>query len=308
MQNIPRNPENPQMPSQQVFHPYDPQNPEFVQRQQVMMMNNYMHQQPPQGYPENMANYPQPQANPGFSQYGVYNEQQNYGQQQIPPPGYLPEPQQLQMETGFGQYYHENQNLYSQQNQAPSQRDVDYENFYAQRNLELMQHRSFGDQNSHEASKFKELIDTDMEKELELFRKDFAGLRLEENPRTAQVFSVTGNKLGSNPQGQNSKNPGVFAEAVFGLSSFIQQSTDPLDNMLNPFCQRKDSEELPKGEENINRKKDISKFLPKNNRDRGENQEGKKLSKKLGKFVKDKESKSQDKKGGFSLSQFWKKK
>jgi hypothetical protein len=88
--------------------------------------------------------------------------------------------------------------------------------------------------------------------------------------------------------------------------------------MLNPFSQRKDSDEMPKGEEQINKKKDISKFLPKNNRKSlffigvgGMTDEGRKIefSKKLGKFVKKDEAKSnsQEKKGGFSLTRFWKK-
>jgi hypothetical protein len=75
---------------------------------------------------------------------------------------------------------------------------------------------------------------------------------------------------------------------------------------------------MPKGEEQINRKKDFSKFLPKNNRIffsligiGGMTDDGRKIevSKKLGKFVKkdDPKSKSQEKKGGFSLTRFWKK-
>jgi hypothetical protein len=191
-----------------------------------MMMNNYM----PQGYPEPMGGFQAQNPNPnGFPQYGgVYNDQSPQGQQNLynqqqsmPPPGFLPE-QQLQIDSGY-QYYLENQHLYANQSQPQTlptnQLDLGFRLGYGQRNLELMQQTNFSDQNTHEASKFQELIDTDMQRELDQFRKDFTGLKLEDSPHRAQVYSTAG----SQPQGH--KNPGVFAEALFGLSSAIQQST-----------------------------------------------------------------------------------
>jgi hypothetical protein len=191
-----------------------------------MMMNNYM----PQGYPEPMGGFQAQQTGPnGFPQYGgVYNDQSPQGQQQMyrqqqsmPPPVFLPE-QQLQMDSGY-QYYLENQHLYANHSQsqpvAKNQLDLGFRLGYSQRNLELMQQTNFGDQTTHEASKFQELIDTDMQRELDQFRKDFTSLKIEDSHHKVQVYSTTG----SQPQGY--KNPGVFAEALFGLSSAIQQGT-----------------------------------------------------------------------------------
>lgn len=183
----------------------------------------------PQGYPEPMGGFQAQQSGPnGFPQYGgVYNDQspqnqqQMYGQQQsMPPPGYLPE-QQLQRESEY-QYYLENQHLYANHPQPhpqpTNQLDLGYRLGYGQRNLELMQQTNPFDQTTHEASKFQELIDTDMQRELDQFRRDFTTLKIEDSPHRSHPYPTP-----TQPQPQ--QNPGLFAEALFGLSSAIQQGT-----------------------------------------------------------------------------------
>merc|ERR1712139_562869 len=96
------------------------------------------------------------------------------------------------------------------------------------------------------------------------------------------------------------KSPGVFAEAVLGLSTFVKDSTNPLDSVLNPFCNDKHGQ-----------KKDISKFLPKKAGNKNDDRDLKAgLSKKLLKFGKDAKNDQSSSKdhSGFNLSKFWKKK
>lgn len=138
-------------------------------------------------------------------------------------------------------------------------------------------------------SKFRELIDEDMGKELEMFRKQQMN-----SPKKCDLH-----KKRANPEGQI-KNT-VFAEAVLGVSTFVKASTGPLDDVLNPFVSVNNKNKDGKH-------KDLSKFLPnhfaKSNDEKNTKPSLPTKANKIEKIGKEKSRKE----SGFSLSKFWKKK
>merc|ERR1712048_309786 len=148
------------------------------------------------------------------------------------------------------------------------------------------------------AQSFRELIDDDMTKELEEFRRN-AGKNnscvIKNNSPTCVKKHSEDNLTSPLTKSQNNDDKGVFAEAMLNLSSYVKTSCDPIDLVLNPFAKKQDSG-------NKNDTKDLKAFLPSYG-----NKDSKKdaLPKKLGKFNKDKAEKEST---GFSLSRFWKKK
>lgn len=126
--------------------------------------------------------------------------------------------------------------------------------------------------------KLRCMIDADMSKELEEFRK---------NNGMSNKSSLDSNfSIGSD-------HVGAFAEAVLGTGAFVQKTTDPLDKVLNPFAKNdKDAKGKPEG-----KSKDLAKFLPSHKPE---------PAKKLAKVSMPKDN--SPKTTGFSLSRFWKKK